>query len=497
MSKSRMNPEFQHLRPDNFNTQRTTQKTTSYPPTVHGLRPTYEVHSTNDQIDGDRQLLQHPGEFSQRSSFSRSTHFEPERPIPSVERDSHAPESEEQYVEGNESTASQRHFQKHFVGPRIVELDDGSTSPDYKRQRTAYDAKSVSKVTYSTASDQGLPVLVPLKTSIGLPGLEHGIDSMSPSEARWYSQGTPRRTELVPITGRGHHVPSNGPMRDFIGGDVQHRTGLITKEYHVPGAFPEMRPEYQQHTISPSLHSQSRFPEEAPASGAFPSFHSGTRLLPKVHEPSRSLRPVYTSSVTTYAEEHRSDNRSRPFVQHTEHGYREVPSRPKLPYPADHNTRADAHARPVASHVYGDRGNERPLVAEAENLTLRAPLQNREHGSNLFLYPQASKLDCPMALRGSFCNRFMENGFTRKDHLVEHMRNVHRLDATHTKETDEAPLGRPLAPPGGRWVSRSADIHSKERQGDRLESWQRIENYKTDREGEVVYISSSPLVEQR
>ncbi|KAL8877743.1 MAG: hypothetical protein Q9198_004297 [Flavoplaca austrocitrina] len=39
------------------------------------------------------------------------------------------------------------------------------------------------------------------------------------------------------------------------------------------------------------------------------------------------------------------------------------------------------------------------------------------------------KYDCPQGLReGGFCNRVGENGFSRRDHLNEHLRKVHMLD---------------------------------------------------------------------
>ncbi|KAL9635498.1 MAG: hypothetical protein Q9204_002608 [Flavoplaca sp. TL-2023a] len=39
------------------------------------------------------------------------------------------------------------------------------------------------------------------------------------------------------------------------------------------------------------------------------------------------------------------------------------------------------------------------------------------------------KQDCPQGLReGGFCKRVGEHGFSRKDHLVEHLRNVHMLE---------------------------------------------------------------------
>ncbi|KAI4171893.1 MAG: hypothetical protein LQ343_003970 [Gyalolechia ehrenbergii] len=44
-------------------------------------------------------------------------------------------------------------------------------------------------------------------------------------------------------------------------------------------------------------------------------------------------------------------------------------------------------------------------------------------------FPNAiQKLDCPKGAQGSFCRRVGEKGFTRKDHLDEHLRKVHLVD---------------------------------------------------------------------
>lgn len=44
-------------------------------------------------------------------------------------------------------------------------------------------------------------------------------------------------------------------------------------------------------------------------------------------------------------------------------------------------------------------------------------------------YPDNSKrFDCPEAAKGSWCGRIKDRGFTRQDHLREHVRKVHGLD---------------------------------------------------------------------
>lgn len=45
------------------------------------------------------------------------------------------------------------------------------------------------------------------------------------------------------------------------------------------------------------------------------------------------------------------------------------------------------------------------------------------------------KIDCPEGAKGSFCKRVGEHGFTRYDHLREHLRKV------HMKEIAKSPRG--------------------------------------------------------
>lgn len=52
-------------------------------------------------------------------------------------------------------------------------------------------------------------------------------------------------------------------------------------------------------------------------------------------------------------------------------------------------------------------------------------------------YPQTTqKFDCPEAVKGSFCGRMGDRGFTRNDHLNEHLRKVHHYDI-RTRDTCE------------------------------------------------------------
>ncbi|KAL8640827.1 MAG: hypothetical protein Q9226_008702, partial [Calogaya cf. arnoldii] len=51
------------------------------------------------------------------------------------------------------------------------------------------------------------------------------------------------------------------------------------------------------------------------------------------------------------------------------------------------------------------------------------------------------KLDCPQGIKeGSFCKRVGELGFTRRDHLVEHMRKVHLVDVPRSARATQPGL---------------------------------------------------------
>lgn len=439
--------ESLRARPGKYQTQETTLSTGA----AFGLRPIHRVHSTHEQVGGDRQIPQRPGGTFQRPSISQNTYYGPDRPIPSVERDLYTPETHQQYTGDVKKAAEQRQFQDRYLGPRIVELDDDPASPAHKRQRIADDVISQSKVTYS-----------------------------------------PRRMELVPIASRVHHVPNRGPS----GGDVQQRSWLTSQEHRVPGAFPETHSEYQQHAISP-IQSQPRFANQAPASHVSHVFHSGRVFPSEVHEPSRSLRPLFAHPNAVYTEESRFDDGSGGSSQPFKHRFQQEPIRLKPPHPVDQNAKPFAFGKPATDHTYGDRRDERPLVSRVHNLTSHPPLQARESGCNVAPYAQSSKLDCPMAAQGSFCNRLRENGFTRKDHLDEHMRIVHRM-VVYPDGMEEVRTSSTLrAPPRDYTASESSYIRPGERLLELPDTWQRSGNRRADQEQEVVYISSSPLVEDR
>ncbi|KAL8717536.1 MAG: hypothetical protein Q9225_005229 [Loekoesia sp. 1 TL-2023] len=52
--------------------------------------------------------------------------------------------------------------------------------------------------------------------------------------------------------------------------------------------------------------------------------------------------------------------------------------------------------------------------------------------------PSVDKLDCPKGAQGSFCKRVGDKGFTRKDHLEEHLRKVHLVDLPKSAQGSRA-----------------------------------------------------------
>lgn len=451
-AREKLRGNFQSLgvRPEKYQAQDVTLSTGA----THGLRPAFPVRS-HEQLDVNRQIAQRPGGIIQRPSFSQPAYFEPDRPIPSVERDLHTPGIHQQYTGVPKQAAERWQLQDRYLEPRIVELDDGPASPAYKRRRIADDVRLPSEVTYS-----------------------------------------PRRMELVPIASQLHRVPNNGSFGASSNGDAQQRP-LTTQERRVPGAFPETGSEYQQRAIAPSVQSQSRFINEVSVPHLSHVHRSGRDYSSEVHESSGSLRPVFGHPTAAYAEESRSNGGLRGPLEPLTNRFQEEPTRLKPSRQVDRNAKPFPYGKPATGHACEVREDEQPFVGRVHNLTSRPPLQDRDRGSNLVAYTQPSKLDCPMAARGSFCNRLRENGFIRKDHLDEHMRLVHRMgvypvgmEILRTSSALRAPLRDHQA-------SENSHVRPARRPLERADTWQKSVNRRADQEQEIVYISSSPLAEER
>ncbi|KAL9016969.1 MAG: hypothetical protein Q9185_005708 [Variospora sp. 1 TL-2023] len=479
-------------------------------PTYDGItqisRSGYHANSTNHMFGNNRTPLYRPSEATERPlSFAGPAYLESERPIPSVESDSYTSMTPREHLTNDKPAGSQEQFQDHIIGPRVVEIDDDDPlSPAHKRRRVADDELSSSKVMYSAVSTQNPSTLASMGPSMNgnYPNPRYNGYDISNSQVRWDGQGTLSTRELVPVAGRDYQVPNVGRM----GGNPERGTRLVTPENRMPDAFPGGRLEYQQplasHPVQPlashPVQPHSRFPERLPARQVSDSYLSRTQPVFEMHEPSRPLRPIHTHSVASYTEKPYTDVLSRQIPEPAEHGPQGSASKPKPAYTTYQYRRMNTYDRPTAVQAFENPINMQTSMARAQNLTSHPHLQERQDSSNVVSHPLSLKLDCPMAVQGSFCNRLKENGFSRREHLVEHLRKVHLWDVQQTRKLDEV-RANDLSQnqPGGHVTSRSSYLHTEGMHGDPRANWQADAYPRSKREQEVVYISSSPLVEER
>ncbi|KAI4169596.1 MAG: hypothetical protein LQ348_007247 [Seirophora lacunosa] len=457
--------------------------------------PAYHTNHTEDR-NGDNKLLPYrpSGAIPRSSSIAGPVYLDSERLIPSVESDSPTALMHKDYLTNSRPAAPQRHFQDHMIGPRVVEIDDDPLSPTHKRRRIADDGSSPAKVMYSSVSDQR-PALGSTQPSAygGHSNPGHHSNDMSHSELRWDGHGTLRTTELVPIADRVDQYPNVGAMGD----NTQRRTRLVTQEHRAPGAFPKGRLEYQQPQASPPVHSHSQFPEVLPARQLSGPFLSRPQPVLEMDESSRPLRPVYANGVAPYTERLHADMLSKQVPGPAEHGSQRLASRLEPSCTADQYRRMDAYDRPAAIQAVENPTNTQASMAKTQKLTSRPPVQDKQHSSNVLSHPLSSKLDCPFAIQGSFCDRLRQNGFSTPDHLNEHLRKVHLWDMQKTRGLDDVrasdlshnPLGSHVA-------SQNSYVHAERMHTDPRAGWRTDTYPKTNREQEAIYVSSSPLVEE-
>ncbi|KAL8965346.1 MAG: hypothetical protein Q9197_006557 [Variospora fuerteventurae] len=461
-------------------------------------RSGYHANSTNHMFGNNRTPLYRPSEATERPlSCAGPAYLESERPIPSVESDSYTSMTPREHLTNDRPAASQEQFQDHIIGPRVVEIDDDDPlSPAHKRRRVADDKLSSSKVMYSAVSTQNPSTLASTWPSMNgnYPNPRNNGYGISNSQMRWDGQGILCTRELVPVAGRDNQVSNVGRMC----GNPERGTRLVTPENRMPDAFPGGRLEYQQPLASHPVQSHSRFPERLSARQVSDSYLSRTQPVFEMHEPSRPLRPIHTHSVASYTEKPYTDVLSRQIPEPAEYGPQGSASKPKPAYTTYQYRRMNTYDRPTAVQAFENPINMQTSMARAQNLTSHPHLQERQDSSNVVSHPLSLKLDCPMAVQGSFCNRLKENGFSRREHLVEHLRKVHLWDVQQTRKLDEVRADDlSQNQPGGHVTSRSSYLHTEGMHGDPRANWQAGALPKLKREQEVVYISSSPLVEER
>ncbi|KAL8718761.1 MAG: hypothetical protein Q9225_004141 [Loekoesia sp. 1 TL-2023] len=382
-----------------------------------------------------------------------------------------------------------------FMGSRFVELHDDPMSPAQKRRRVTNDVVLSSKVMYQPLRDQKPPLSVPFGSDHNNGQLrpDPRPNSLVPPKKLQYDQGASRPMELVPVTGRVHHVAGNEPCDDVSQNDNR----VIAQETHATNASPGMRFEDKQQVYSPLFHSQSRYPEGFPIYPESHSFVSGFMPSSAIHEPSRTSRPHYANSSSSHANL-RFDIGVKQTDRSRDHGFQEVPIRLKPLEANKHSVMRYTQVEPVFDHAREARGDIPSSGAGLPKYTLQPPHQSYEHHNAMAQPSRPPKLDCPKGAQGSFCNRVGEKGFTKRDHLDEHLRKVHLMDLPIRYEKnqmleDTVTRAAPRRDPS----AQSSYIYAKENHAETPRDLQRTGYDRIDRDQKVVYISSSPLMGER
>ncbi|KAL8938871.1 MAG: hypothetical protein Q9211_003007 [Gyalolechia sp. 1 TL-2023] len=380
-------------------------------------RQRHQVDGVNEIPSTERPAVQHLSGISQRPAIARSIHLDSERPIPSVESDPHAQGRQEPPPRGTKPSNSDSHLPDRFTGPRIIELHDGETSPAQKRRRVEDDLAPSSKVMYRPKRDQASSTLM----SFGPNQYnEHLFPEARPSglanqKRSQYDQGASRLTEIAPNIGHTHHFAPFDKISQRGSNDT-------AREKHATYASTGMRFEYEQQLFSPAWQPQPRFSENFPPE---PNSRSNVyRFMPPsdMHEPRTFLRPQFTTPSP-------SSHTNRPHYvgvrqsnQSRDRGFQEAPVRVKLLEPVDQTVERHAYVKPAFDRAYEGPARIPSSATGIPNHTLEPARQSHEHREGMIQISPRRKTDCPEGAQGSFCNRVGENGFTRMDHLDEHLR---------------------------------------------------------------------------
>lgn len=447
-------------------------------------RHRYQVDGVNEVPSTERPAVQLLTGISQRPAIARSIHRESERLIPSIENDPQAHVSQEPSPRGTQPSNSDGHFQDRFIGPRIIQLHDDATSPAQKRRRVEDAVAPSSKVTYKPIRDQASSA--PMFSG---PGYYNGrlFSEARPSgllqqKRPQYNQGASRPTESVPNIVRTHHIAGANP---FDG--VSHRVSRdAAQEKHATYASAGMRYEDEQQLYSPALQPQSELSEGFPLD---PNSRLNVfRFMPPsdTHEPGTLLPSQFTISSPPSHTDPPNYVGVRQCSQPRNRGFQAAPVRLKPLEPVGQPAKRHTYFKPAFDCAYEAPGRIPALATELPNHTLEPTRQSYEHYEGMLPFSPPRRTDCPEGARGSFCNRVGENGFTRMDHLDEHLRTVHLLES------------RVLRPALERDASgHSSRIYANETYAERPRNLQRGSYHQRSRDQEVIYINSSPLVEER
>lgn len=474
---------YENEKPNALEALRPSKELAQIPDTPSGRTVTYiprRRYLIDDVDEVPRPVVRLTSRVSQRPAIAGPVYLEPEKAIPSVEDDPIAHGGQEPRRKGTQPSHLDNLFQDRSAGPRIIELHDDASSPAQKRRRVEDVVTPSSKVMYKYDRDE--------PSSASMPFRPNHFDGYFFPEATPSSQVQQKRPEYDQSTPRlMDSVPRTNLMRDFAGANpfdgVSHYTSRNTvEEKHATYIPSDTRFEYERHLHPPTSQPQSRRFENIPPetnSRANVSRFMLPSKVPPLHPPSTSSYPssyMYPSNLTNVAR----PNESRERIFH------EAFVQLKPPEHMEQNGERYAYVRPALDRAYEVSGRIPSSAAGSANYPLESPHQNYKHDQNVIQTSPLRKLDCPEGVRGSSCNRVGDNGFTRMDQLEEHLRMVHNL---------EPPFWRPA--PGQNPFGHTSNTYSDEAHMGRPKNLQRSGYPQRGGNQEVIYIDSSPVLEER
>lgn len=292
-------------------------------------RPGYPIHVVNERSNEDHSSFHAASGLRQQPALARSIYEDADRLIPSVESDTHVLSRQHR----DEPNLSNRQFQDHFIGPRIVELKDDPIPHVVKRRRIADRETSAAKVLYQPVDDRHYPgaesMLFRPSHNDNRLDPKVGAHGTAVSESLRYAQGPPRYVELVPISGGVEHRSMDG----LANGSIQHRMDGIAQEKHALPSSPNALPKVQSYVHSPLLQTQPRFSASLPSGQRPELMPSGLQPAFGRHDPPQPLRTKDPDMSTSYIMENPPSTGSPRFshpMYHKEQGT-PVRSRPLHP----------------------------------------------------------------------------------------------------------------------------------------------------------------------
>ncbi|KAI4234429.1 MAG: hypothetical protein L6R40_006748 [Gallowayella cf. fulva] len=293
-------------------------------------KPDEQVHMAGDRYN--HKLTTIPRVSKQGNPWpplTLGTDSESERLMPSVEDGQYTMHREGARVGSPEP--STRQFQDGFVGPRIVELDNDPHTPILKRRRFE-DVDWVGKFAYRSVTD----IQPPRSSAL--------VQCRPPLHASYPNPDSATGGASLPQAlrydqGPPRHVElvpiarevHNGASDGFADAVVKHR------DWNTLQPFSGVPPRMEPHVNSPLHQPQFRSRE------GFPAVPRSPRSIRKCQPPFDSLRPQqpshhpYVSTPMSYAAVSIPEPDSTHFVPRTNHGLQESPVRPRPLYTSEEN----------------------------------------------------------------------------------------------------------------------------------------------------------------